>query len=336
MDSLSLGPLVIGLSLVGLLIYIGKRALPRRNTTELNSHSRNTEISQESAESEFSGSLTLHFFQFLLKAKGESKNAGNLGDEFKKCWREQIQDPTLFPRQPMVLPKLLQAMRAEGNNTQALVDIVLEDPGLTAEVLRLANSPMYRNTEKEIQSIDYAVVMLGIDGLHSLVCSSLMKPIFARRRGDGFNSSLFWDWALASAQSAQQYGLLKQFQNANQIYMLCLLTRLAELVILRLCQRIAKESATTNTPTEVLRVMTQYRHQVTAKLIKSWGFETAWIDLLPCEAEDSSILNRAQRLAPELGSAQILLNKKHLNSQDASLRLLDLGLEKSLVKNILL
>lgn len=94
-------------------------------------------------------------------------------------------------------------MKAD-TSSQKLVEIVLEDPGLTAEVLKLANSPIYRNTQDDIQNIDYALVMLGNEGLHSLICSSLMKPTFSNRRADGFNSALFWDWALVSSQLAQQ------------------------------------------------------------------------------------------------------------------------------------
>lgn len=266
----------------------------------------------ESQEPETSEERLSHqFFHLLLKKhQNEQQSSSKLLKAFEAIWQDRLNDPTLFPRQPLVLPRLVQAMKAESSNSQTLVDIVTEDPGLTADVLKLANSPIYRNTNKEIQSIDYALVMLGVDGLHSLVCSSLMRPIFAKRRTDGFSSSLFWDYALASAQAAQSYDRLKQKGDNAQAYMLTLITRLAELVILRICARTGQEDHIANTPAAVLPVIERYRHLVAGKLIDDWGFDASWYEALwkPDSKQDNEIL-KAQRFAPEFGGAFILLAK---------------------------
>ena len=286
-------------------------------------------------------SLTQQFFVMLLKRPDAGQtHQKKLAEAFRSNWQDYLDDPALFPRQPMILPKLLQAMKAETSNNQALLDIVLEDPGLTTEVLRLANSPIYRNTNKEIQSVDYALVMLGVDGLHSLVCSSLMKPIFAKRRGDGFSASLFWDWALASSQSSQHFAALNQVKEPTQVYMLSLLTRLSELVIMRLCTRLSEKVGAANSADSVLPIIEQYRYLVTAKLIDEWGFDSGWKRLLPTENEldktsPSNQIYRAQGLSIEFGSASILINKQLITESDALLRLQSLGVAQITGRNLI-
>ncbi len=310
------------ISLIALLITLSGFALYflRRDSgkNERKKENRETPVNA-SSKAEFS--LTHQFFALLLKQhKNEQQDPGRLCEAFETEGLDRLNDPTLFPRQPLALPRLLQAMKSQSNGSQALVEIILEDPGLTTDVLKLANSPIYRNTEKEVQSIDYALVMLGLDGLHSLVCSSLMKPIFAKRRADGFNSSLFWDWALASAQGAQHFAKLNRVDDPTQVYMLTLMTRLAELVILRICARLNLEKFLTNTPKAVLPVIEKYRREVTGKLICDWGFDENWKYLLWHESDKQNIDDSkyAQYLAPEFGCIQVLLKKNMLSSNEAT------------------
>ena len=193
------------ISLIAFLIVLSGTALYLfRKAPRSPAHkSSNTETKSLAASNdEFEFKLTTQFFE-LLSNKPSNAESNNLAHYFNLPWQDRLNDPSLFIRQPLILPRLLQAMKAD-TNSQKLVEIVLEDPGLTAEVLKLANSPIYRNTQNDIQNIDYALVMLGNEGLHSLICSSLMKPTFSNRRADGFSSALFWDWALVSSQLAQQ------------------------------------------------------------------------------------------------------------------------------------
>ena len=333
-----LGLMALGMTAVGFILLMFAR---KSATKHAPARQTNTKTESESSPEASQASLTHCFFRTLLKHPDKWQSDRKfLFADFGSDWPDYLDDPSLFPRQPMVLPKLLQAMKSEQSNNQALLKIVLEDPGLTTEVLRLANSPIYRNTTKEIQSLDYALVMLGLDGLHSLVCSSLMKPIFAKRRGDGFSASLFWDWAIASSQAAQHFASLNQIKAPTQVYMLSLLTRLSELVILRLCTRLAEKSGTVNSAAVVLPIVEHYRHAVTARLIDEWGFDPGWSKRLPRRADldpqapDYQIF-RAQRLAIEFGSANILLKKKLISQEDAINRFQSLGVAQITARHVL-
>ena len=56
-----------------------------------------------------------------------------------------------LPRQPLILPKLLQALSKENSDRRELVSIILKDPALTNRVLQVANSPFFRSGDQHIE-----------------------------------------------------------------------------------------------------------------------------------------------------------------------------------------
>ncbi len=59
-----------------------------------------------------------------------------------------------------------------------LANIFARDPALAGNLLKVANSPVYRVSEDPVESLDRAVAMLGTDGLHSLIATALVQPVF--------------------------------------------------------------------------------------------------------------------------------------------------------------
>lgn len=347
MGQFEISLLAIGVVIPVLLAYrFYGRLAPVNNGASPGEVARRPTISAASAVSH---NYTLEFFRLLLK-ETNSKTKKQLNSNLPAHWRDLLEDPDLYPRQPMILPKLLQAMRSTTTNSNALVNIVLEDPGLTSEVLKLANSPLYRNTRTKVHSVDYALVMLGVDGLHALICSTLTKPIFSQQKDDRFNAASFWEWSLLSAQHAQTLAQLNQVSTPTVPYMLTLLTRLAELTCLRLCHRIAfKEEAqeeaqqATLDPDQVMALIEAYRLQIAKKLILDWGFDQAWCELLPTpeqthslqESSEAHHIKRAQRLAPELSSAAILLKQNRVEEAQVSADFKALGLTADSLRKLL-
>lgn len=314
-----------------------ERVPPKRQVAAADQRSQQT---NESAQDEY----TRLFFKNLL-GPSRSDRSREFSALFRDHWEQYLDDPGLYPRQPLVLPKLLQAMKSESNSSKALVEIVMEDPGLTSEVLKLANSPLYRNTKSQVHSIEYALVMLGIDGLHALVCSTLTKPIFARRKNDGFNAVNFWEWSLVSAQNAQHLAAFNHVNEPTVPYMLALLTRLSELTILRICTRLSQEKSQPFSTSGLIQTIDRYRYLIATRLIKDWGFDNDWLNLLPHasattdEKSDANDLSRqhilrAQRLAPELASALVLIDQKKITEEQMIQHLQSQGLAQRTIREL--
>ncbi len=60
--------------------------------------------------------------------------------------------------------------------------MILEDPGLTARVLRVANSPFY-NFSNKIETVSHAIALLSCRTIRILCASESFLAIFPRRRG---------------------------------------------------------------------------------------------------------------------------------------------------------
>lgn len=85
----------------------------------------------------------------------------------------KIQLPTL----PEVALKVRDAVESENTDAGKIAAMVAHDAALSARLLQVANSPLYRG-RVEIDSIQQAVARLGLKMVRSLVVSLAMKQIF--------------------------------------------------------------------------------------------------------------------------------------------------------------
>ncbi len=98
----------------------------------------------------------------------------DLADEIRgEITNNQIQLPTL----PEVALKVRDAVESETADAEIIARMVANDAALSARLLQVANSPLYRG-RVEINSIQQAVTRLGLKMVRSLVVSLAMKQIF--------------------------------------------------------------------------------------------------------------------------------------------------------------
>jgi HD-like signal output (HDOD) protein len=85
----------------------------------------------------------------------------------------QIQLPTL----PEVALRVRDAVEKDNTDAESIARMVGNDAALSARLLQVANSPLYRG-RVEIDSIQQSVTRLGLKMVRSLVVSLAMKQIF--------------------------------------------------------------------------------------------------------------------------------------------------------------
>jgi len=141
----------------------------------------------------------------------------------------------LFPRRPRVIPRLLGALRDSDSSLKELVDIVSQDPVLSGDVIKLANSAFFRVSREPVDSIGRAVVLLGVDGLRALIASSVVHPLFEAPRGafPHFAESV-WHLAERSAHCAQHHARLTGGCDSAAAHLLALIHHTAHMVLFRL------------------------------------------------------------------------------------------------------
>ena len=151
-----------------------------------------------------------------------------------------------FPRRPHLLPQLIRAINDTDVSVRQLVAIVARDPALVGSLLRVANSPFYRLTPQPIESIERAIVVLGSDGLRSVMAAALMQPIFQSSGAAGAPRfpELVWEHAVRSAHAAIPHAALAERANPFAAELLSLISGLAEIVLFRAVLEHCRPAAT--------------------------------------------------------------------------------------------
>ncbi len=85
----------------------------------------------------------------------------------------RIQLPTL----PEVALRVRDAVESENTSAAEVAEIVTQDPALTARLLQVANSPLYR-ARNPIDNVQMAITRMGVKLVKNLVISLAMKQIF--------------------------------------------------------------------------------------------------------------------------------------------------------------
>jgi len=94
-----------------------------------------------------------------------------------------------IPVLPTMLIKLLETLKNPYSDVYDFVGILEKDPAFAAEVLRIANSARYCQSDKEVRSLRRAVSLLGLAGLSKIAMTLLMasvipcKPIYYKMFG---------------------------------------------------------------------------------------------------------------------------------------------------------
>lgn len=106
-------------------------------------------------------------------------------------------DSVDFPAAPEVVVRLSRLLSEEWVTAEQLAEVMALDAGISARVLRLANSVYFRG--QGVKSVDEAVLRVGVDGVRDVVFAlSLLrafKPLHLDYRS-------FWRHSLAVAQTA--------------------------------------------------------------------------------------------------------------------------------------
>lgn len=138
------------------------------------------------------------------------------------------------PRRPNMLPKVLSASNDDSFSRRDLAALIARDPSLVGNLLKIANSSYYRITAEPVESVDRAVVLLGTDGIRSLVTAALMQPIF-RIGGADFPRfpDIAWEHTFRSASAAVPHNFLMEKSDPYAAELLSLVMGLAEIVIFR-------------------------------------------------------------------------------------------------------
>jgi HD-like signal output (HDOD) protein len=174
-------------------------------------------------------------FGALAREKPPQQELRIIAENADQVFEQLATDPKYAMRRPMMLPQLLRAVHDRKSTQHQLANIFARDPALAGNLLKVANSPIYRVGEDPVESLDRAVALLGTDGLHSLIATVLVQPVFklAATHYPRF-PEIVWEHTFRSASAAENHAAQVENDDPFAAQLLALTMGLGVIVIYRI------------------------------------------------------------------------------------------------------
>ena len=117
---------------------------------------------------------------------------------------EAIRQTAYIPSMPHVACRFLELCAREDQEYDDLVDVLASDAGLTSELLRLANSPLF-GVSRRISSLKQAMLLLGLTKVRSLVLSRYLVQQMDELPCPNLDLRCFWQRSLTRAILAARF-----------------------------------------------------------------------------------------------------------------------------------
>ncbi len=118
--------------------------------------------------------------------------------------------------------KIYASLDDKKKGAMELASIILQDPNLTAKLLRVANSPYYNPSRQKINTISRAIVILGLDMIRELTLAcSFFESILSS--GDKERANREIAFAIHSAVQARELAIMMRDQSPEEVFIAALL-----------------------------------------------------------------------------------------------------------------
>jgi putative nucleotidyltransferase with HDIG domain len=108
-----------------------------------------------------------------------------------------------IPSLPEIVNRILTLLSHSETPASQIANLVAYDPGLTSKVLRMVNSAAY-GFQRQISSIQHAIMMLGFNTVRGLVLSaSIFKLFEGQTHPHGLDHKKFWEHSMTTAVIAR-------------------------------------------------------------------------------------------------------------------------------------
>jgi len=178
---------------------------------------------------------------------------------------------------PAAALQVMKVLRDPNANMGEIVQVISYDPGLTSNILKLANSTFF-GCAKGISSLRDAVVRLGAGNIFKLVTASIANVALSRgMKGYNLRPGELWEHSIAVAVAAETLAEMQKVKAAKLVFTAGLLHDIGKVVLGRFIDRevfhkIAEVLKTGRTYVEAEGEVLGIDHaEVGARLLSSWN-----------------------------------------------------------------
>lgn len=202
-----------------------------------------------------------------------------------------------IPTIPVVASRALKEMSDPEVSAGKLARIIAEDQGLTARILKVANSALYA-LKREVKNLQQAATILGFEALKGIVVSVSCRMIYKRF---GQVERTLWEHSVGAAVAAHLLARAQSLRSRDEAFVAGLMHDVGKVVMnngdrVRFTEAVRLSTEGGLESQEAEREVFGFSHlDVGALLVKRWG--------LPANLEQAVLLHHepelAEILAPE-------------------------------------
>ena len=164
-------------------------------------------------------------------------SAADMTAEVSRVLAGMLEEPDV--RLP-VLPQAARAVRKELARPEAsferISEIVSQDPGMSARILEVANSPLYAGVEK-IRNLQQAAARIGMRETRNILLAVATQNLFtAQEKGRAALMSRLWLHSLVCAYANEIMAKELRIKESSDFFLMGLLHDIGKLAILHLIQ----------------------------------------------------------------------------------------------------
>lgn len=241
-----------------------------------------------------------------------------------------------LPRRPLLIPQLMRALNDEDSTRKDLSKIILQDPVLSGDVLNRANSSYYRVWQVPVETIDRALMLLGVEGLKSVVATSVMRPVFNTPPGIAPDfSTLIWEQALRSAEAAGLYADKTGNGDRFSAHLLGLLSALGKIALFRLTLDIYAEQQLPPIPATIVKILDEQSLATSQRIAAHWNLAENFLNAMEEQLDETvreqfSPLGKALYYGRLCGTLALLREHSGTNDEQVRATTEQLGLEEKI------
>lgn len=165
--------------------------------------------------------------------------------------QNKLKAAVTFPSPPAVAQQIIDLASDPEIDIAKVAAVVTKDPGLTAKILRVANSSLYCKRRKS-ENLRQATVVLGLNAVTTLALSFSLVSTYNRLKGTGIDYNRYWRRAILGASAARTMATILGVTNAEDIFLAALLQDIAVLAIDRVETDFYKELPRTASTQELI------------------------------------------------------------------------------------
>ena len=175
----------------------------------------------------------------------------------------------VLPTLPDIALKVKNAVTDGDISAKELADMIVTDAALSTQIIRVANSPVYRGAS-EINNIQMAVSRLGNNTIRTLVTSLVMKQMF--RPSSKLLESLFrktWEQSVNVSAISRALCAFVPHLNSDEAMLAGLIHQIGKLPILMLVENIPEFR---DSPTRMEKLLEKAHPAVGKLIMDAWDF----------------------------------------------------------------